>query len=221
MFVLDVPTSTREQGAAMPRRTPVEPRKTPKQRRAQDTVDAIVEAATRICREQGYEATNVNEVARVAGVSVGSLYQYFPSKEALVAEIGRRLGVKMLDVFQEGIAELAFVPLEQAVAGIIKNLIAAFAVDPPLRNALAEVPSAVRAIDVPDFDDMLADALTAYFEFHRDTIRPTNHRLAARLLQTAVEPVALRVTLDGFEGTDRDEVERELAALVLGYLGKR
>ena len=69
----------------MARRGTVEPRKIPRQKRAQQTVDAIVVAATRICRTQGYDATNVNEVARVAGVSVGSLYQYFPSKEALIA----------------------------------------------------------------------------------------------------------------------------------------
>jgi len=206
----------------MPRRNTVEPRKTPKQRRSQETVDAIVEAATRICRDQGYDATNVNEVARVAGVSIGSLYQYFPSKEALVAEIGRRLGVKMLDVFQDGLADLAFLPLEDAVSGMVKRIIAAFAVDPALRRALADVPSAVRAIDVPDFDDMLTEALTAYFAFHRDTIRPTNHRLAARLLQTAVEPVALRFAIvDGFAGAEREEAEKELAALILGYLTKR
>jgi hypothetical protein len=53
------------------------------------------------------------------------------------------------------------------------------------------------------------------------TIRPTNRRLAARLLKTAVEPVALQLTVvDAFQGTDRAEAEQELAALIIGYLAK-
>jgi AcrR family transcriptional regulator len=202
----------------MPRRAQTEPRKIPQQKRAQATVDAIVEAATRICREAGYEATNVNDVARVAGVSVGSLYQYFPSKEALVAEVGRRLGLRMLEVFRDGLTELAFLPLEDAVLGVVRNLIAAFGVDPALRRALSDVPSAVRAIQAPDFDDELTEMLVGYFDFHRDRFRPTNHRLAAKILQTAVEPVALKLTLEGFRDTDSEEAERELAALIVGYL---
>jgi AcrR family transcriptional regulator len=199
-------------------RTLVKPRKIPRQKRAHATVDVIVEAATRICRERGYAATNVNEVARVAGVSVGSLYQYFPSKEALVAEIARRFGARMTAVFQDGVAELAFLPLADAVHGIVRLLLTAFAVDPQLRRVLDDVPTAVLALDVPGFDEMLAEAFTGYFAFHAKSLRPTNHRLAARVLMTAVESVALKMTLDRYEGTDPDEVERELAALVLGYL---
>jgi AcrR family transcriptional regulator len=203
----------------MPRRHTTEPRKTPKQRRSQDTVDAIVEAATRICRERGYEATNVNAVAELAGVSVGSLYQYFPSKEALVAELGRRHGLNMLAVFKDGLAEIGVLPIQDAVFGLVRRLVAAYAVDPQLRRALADVPSAVRAIETPDFDAMLHEWVVGYFEFHRDKIRPTNLRLAARVLQIAVEPVVLRLTVvDAFQGTDREEAEKELAALIIGYL---
>src|SRR5262249_24808562 len=130
------------------RRSTADPRKIPLQKRARETVDAIVEAATRICREQGYASTNVNEVARVAGVSVGSLYQYFPSKEALVSEVARRLGQRMLDACQGpdagvdgapqegGIADLAFLPLRDAATGIVRRSLTAFQVDPHLRRAL-------------------------------------------------------------------------------------
>jgi AcrR family transcriptional regulator len=52
-------------------------------------VDSIKEAATRILKEQGVEGFNTNAVAEKAGVSIGSLYQYFGSKEALIAEIKR------------------------------------------------------------------------------------------------------------------------------------
>jgi AcrR family transcriptional regulator len=58
-------------------------RKAPRQRRAVHTVDALLEAAALVLEEEGLEGFNTNAVARRAGASVGSLYQYFPSKDAL------------------------------------------------------------------------------------------------------------------------------------------
>ncbi len=59
------------------------PRKEPQQRRSRVTYDAILEAAAQILIERGYAATTTNHIARRAGISIGSLYQYFPSKEAI------------------------------------------------------------------------------------------------------------------------------------------
>ncbi len=68
----------------------IHPRKRPKQARAQATYDAILEAAARILEEGGPQQVNTNLVADVAGVSIGTLYQYFPTKEAIVSEIIRQ-----------------------------------------------------------------------------------------------------------------------------------
>ncbi|QUD87426.1 TetR/AcrR family transcriptional regulator [Phenylobacterium montanum] len=66
------------------------PRKTPAQGRSRAMVETIVEAAARVLEEAGAAGFNTNAVAARAGVSVGSLYQYFPGKQALVAELSRR-----------------------------------------------------------------------------------------------------------------------------------
>lgn len=66
------------------------PRKTPKQRRAEATVDSVIEAAARILERHGLEGYNTNAIAKSAGISVGSLYQYFPNKDAITrALVGR------------------------------------------------------------------------------------------------------------------------------------
>lgn len=65
-------------------------RKTPRQARARITFDAIIEAATQLLREGGLAALNTNAIAERAGVSIGSLYQYFPNKDALMVEMIRR-----------------------------------------------------------------------------------------------------------------------------------
>lgn len=59
------------------------PRKLPRQGRSPETVRAIVEAAARILETRGHAGYNTNAVAHAAGVSPGSLYQYFPNKAAL------------------------------------------------------------------------------------------------------------------------------------------
>ncbi|MEA1651524.1 TetR/AcrR family transcriptional regulator [Nitrospirillum sp. BR 11164] len=68
----------------------LKPRKSPTQARAAETVRIILEAAARILEARGLEGFNTNAVAERAGVSVGSLYQYFPGKDALAAALIER-----------------------------------------------------------------------------------------------------------------------------------
>ena len=73
----------------MPRTTKViiKPRKEPSQSRSQRTVEIILQAATRVLAKESLAGFNTNRVAEVAGISVGSLYQYFPNKDALVTAL--------------------------------------------------------------------------------------------------------------------------------------
>jgi AcrR family transcriptional regulator len=70
--------------------SPLSPRKSPRQERSRRTVERILEAAARIFHEQGYVGATTNDIADEAGVSVGSLYQYFPNKDALLATLTTR-----------------------------------------------------------------------------------------------------------------------------------
>jgi AcrR family transcriptional regulator len=73
-----------------PPKARIEPRKNPTQARSADTVEAILEAAARILEDKGFEGYNTNEVASRAGVSIGSLYQYFPNKDAITRSLIER-----------------------------------------------------------------------------------------------------------------------------------
>ena len=75
---------------------PPRPRKLPVQARSRATFEAILEAATRILQAGGHSAITTNLVAETAGISVGSLYQYFPSKEAILSDLLGPLS-KLLD----------------------------------------------------------------------------------------------------------------------------
>lgn len=79
----------------------LEPRKSPGQSRSTETVNALLEAAARILEEQGFAGYTTNAIADRAGVSIGSLYQYFPGKDALtVALIERETATLLAAVAQ-------------------------------------------------------------------------------------------------------------------------
>lgn len=84
----------------------LEPRKRPHQQRSAATVDAILEAAARILERKGLDALTTNAVAELAGVSIGSLYQYFSGKAAILAELIRRERLILL----AGIDRIAHAP---------------------------------------------------------------------------------------------------------------
>lgn len=73
-----------------PRRNPLTPRKIPQQSRAEHTVAAILEAVACVLETRGMAGLNTNRVAARAGVSIGSLYQYFPGKDALIVALCQR-----------------------------------------------------------------------------------------------------------------------------------
>lgn len=85
--------------------TDFKPKKWPKQARSKASFDAIIDGAARLLREQGYEALTTNRIAEQAGVGIATLYEFFPNKEAVVAELAARLMTKVETTMEEAFAE--------------------------------------------------------------------------------------------------------------------
>src|SRR5689334_20025487 len=96
------------------------PRKAPHQERSRATVDAILAATARILVKDGYDRASTNKIAAAAGVSVGSLYQYFPSKEALVAALIEKHSAEMLEIFEAQATQLLGAPMDLAVREVVR-----------------------------------------------------------------------------------------------------
>jgi AcrR family transcriptional regulator len=120
------------------RRRPV--RRQPRQLRARQTVDAILEAVSRLLKRGGVDAVTTNRVAEVAGVSIGSVYQYFPDKRALFVALHERHAEAMGRLVEETLVAHADAPLEPLVRALVHALVDAHAADPRLHEALREVP---------------------------------------------------------------------------------
>ena len=85
----------------------LKPKKWPKQARSKASFDAIVDGAARLLRERGYEALTTNHIAEHAGVGIATLYEFFPNKEAIVAELAARLMTRVEANMEEAFAEAA------------------------------------------------------------------------------------------------------------------
>src|SRR5579864_9824870 len=120
------------------RRPLTNPRKQASQRRSRATVDALIEATARILVREGFDKASTNRVAEVAGVSIGSLYQYFPSKEALVAAVIDRHTQEISAVTRQALVKAAALPIEAAAREFVSVAIDGHRVNPKLHGVLAE-----------------------------------------------------------------------------------
>jgi AcrR family transcriptional regulator len=112
-------------------------RKNPQQARSGALVDALVEATVRVLSADGYKGATTKRIAQVAGVSVGSLYQYFPNKEALVYAVSQRHYEDLLG----RLALISLAPtrqLREAVAEFVQCMIDGHALDPEVHRAVTE-----------------------------------------------------------------------------------
>jgi AcrR family transcriptional regulator len=201
------------------RRSSTEPRKSPRQARARATLDAILTAAAQVLEEVGYERANVNRIAERAGVSIGSLYQYFPTKEALVAAVIQRHSSEMIAFFQRDLPSLGLLPPREAIREIVRRSLQAYAHQPKLRKVIQEeVPRVEIFLRSQEFDDQLAVMCAGYLEFHRAHVRPTDHALAVKILTTAVEGVARRFVVEDARRLTDDDLAEEVTQLVARYL---
>src|SRR5499425_541533 len=107
----------------MTRKVQTNPRKSASQERSRSTVDALVEATARILTKEGYDRASTNKIAEVAGVSIGTLYQYFPSKEALVEAVIERHTQELSEVGQTALLKVAARPIDVAMRELVRAAI--------------------------------------------------------------------------------------------------
>ena len=199
----------------------INPRKSASQERSRLTVDALLEATARILIREGFDKASTNRIAEVAGVSVGSLYQYFPGKEALVAALIDRHNQEVMRLVKGELAEAMNLPLEQAVRKLIVVAVKAHRIDPRLHRALAEqIPRVGRLEKVETFNRENYTIFRTYLESRRKEIRVADLELAAFICVTSIEALTHTAVLH-YKVVANEEMEAlidQATRLVVGYL---
>jgi AcrR family transcriptional regulator len=198
------------------------PRKDASQARSRATVDALIEATARILVREGFDKASTNRIAETAGVSVGSLYQYFPSKEALVAAVILRHSRGLTALVRGALAKVADEPIETSVRTLVAAAIEAHRLDPRLHRVLAEqIPRTGALEDVEAFTKDNYALFRTYLEAHKDELRTADLDLAAFICVTTIEALTHTAVLHRPDVLDGEAAERmvdEATRLVLGYL---
>lgn len=205
----------------MARKPVTNPRKYASQDRSRATVDALVEATARILIREGFDKASTNRIAEVAGVSVGSLYQYFPSKEALVAALIDRHNQEVRQVVQGELAEAVNAPVKQAVRKLVAVAVKAHRIDPKLHRVLAEqIPRVGRLEKVEGFNREYYALFKSYLESRRDEIRAVDLDLAAFVCVTSIEALTHTAVLHHKIASDEamNVLVDEATRLIVGYL---
>lgn len=176
-------------------------------------------ATARVLVKVGYDHTSTNKVAVAAGVSVGSLYQYFPSKEALVAALVERHVTQTLGAIRAEAPSLFAMPVERAVRRFVEMMIDAHRVDPALHRVLCEQLPRVGDLDRIHQVEHEGEALArAFLAAKRDEIEPEDLDIAAFVVVHTVEALTHAAVLLRPELLHRPELVDEVTAVVVRYL---
>ena len=152
-------------------RIELRPRKSPRQERSADTVETILAAATRVLERESLAGFNTNRIAEVAGVSVGSLYQYFPNKAALVVALIEREQARLADGLEAAVTSVSQVPLVDGLSRLAHLAIGQQFQDPVYAAALdheeRRLPIGSR---LALSEGRLVAAILRFLEDHRDEL---------------------------------------------------
>ncbi|MFI2200846.1 TetR/AcrR family transcriptional regulator [Streptomyces sp. NPDC020192] len=189
-----------------------------RQARGQRRIAQLLEAAAQVFCTTGYTAASTNAIAREAGVSPGTLYQFFPNKEAIAVELGDRLIHEMREAYGEALAPVdPATPLEEAIGSAIDRFIA-FNTEHPVFFALMHGP------DIPgrmaEAHDQLHGTLIGRIEALLASLMPG----AAPADVTRTAHVCLGIYKSGLElvlaseGAERTAYVEEIKNVLVRYL---
>ena len=195
-------------------------RRVPVQRRSLDRLERIARAAGALCGEMGPEAVTMEAIAARAETSVGSVYQFYPNKDALLHAVAERYVADLLALLEAGddASEVATLPLDRLVDAVLEPFVAFHRVHPGYfavlfapqsTDALRRVRGRLRAL--------LAARVERLFAARAPTVPPAQRR---RLALTAVEAArALMQYIEvGVPRAARAPMRAELRAMLVAYL---
>jgi AcrR family transcriptional regulator len=201
--------------------TKLNPRRSPRQDRSRETVEAILEAAAHVFEQHGYAAGTTNRIADRAGVSIGSLYQYFPNKDAIVVELMRRHIAEAEEVAWPALEHLVETtpPLHDGLTAIVMGMIGLHQQSPRLHRVLFEEapqPAEIHTLEQAFF--ARASALIGDYLHACPEVTMPDSALAGRMVTQVVDEVTHGVVIHPREKEDAEIYARETVTMLERYL---
>lgn len=199
--------------------THLDPRRKPTQSRSRATVDAILQASAQVLVRDGYAKTTTNRIAERAGVSVGTLYQYFPNKDALVVALCEQHSDEMMALLSASIEELQDASPENATRVIVRAMLEAHAVNPQLHEAIiSNLPKERQFEQILAVNAQAEAMIRVFLELHRDRLATDNIDMAAFIVVNTVEALTHAAVIERPDFLGTEELVDEITRLVCRYL---
>ncbi len=201
------------------------PRKIPVQDRAKVTWNVILDAAAQVLLRRGYEKATTDRIAERAGVSIGSVYEYFPNKESIFAALMLRFNEQRWTAFsaiqiEEELQEETF-GLAATVRAAVRACIAATRLNPKLNTALnLEVPHHVSADQSNAIFNSFLRLSLEKLSTHQDELREADPELMAEFVIYATHAIVDNVAASSPERLASQEFEDELTLMMYRYFSK-
>jgi AcrR family transcriptional regulator len=195
-------------------------RSIPRQSRSQQTLDLILDTAAELFVEAGYETTTTNAIAEKAGISIGTLYRYFPDKDAVLKALADRYQQQSHLLFETLFVEDArYLPPEVLLDRLIDPFLSLYRKYPVYAHILlgADVSADIAAVS----SDMEAEMIAGMADFFR-MLAPHLDKKRAHLVAVvskAVVKLLISLVLASQDAQYQADVTREVKQMLLGYLG--
>jgi AcrR family transcriptional regulator len=199
-------------GRGRPHKTKLKPRKVPGQARSQETVSIILEASARILESDGMQGFNTNAIAAKAGVSIGSLYQYFPNKDSIVLALISSFEKTFHDTVVKAVQGGKGQGLKNRLRSVIQALVSAHYYGPRLKRVLETEEERLGS----EADDSAFHAnLLQLLRDHKKEMAVPVSRVTEQVLMAILRAV---VDLGLASGASSQSTEQRAMHAICGYL---
>jgi AcrR family transcriptional regulator len=203
----------------MPRAARTVQRRKPSQKRAEDTVVVLLDATERVVSKVGFHAATTNHIAKVAGVSIGTLYHYFPTKEALVAAVVHRMWQSELLAVMEHASAFQDAPLKDAIRLVVGALVAEVGKKSALyRHWYSEASHLGELATGLEMSNQASLFIQSVLESKRSEVRPRDLGFAADLVVKTALAMARTGARDYEAQIASGELAEELSDMLTRYL---
>jgi len=193
-------------------------RRRPQQARSQQTVDSILDAAADLVAEAGYESVTTNAIAERAGISIGTLYRYFPDKDAILRGLAVRHLEKVRAIYDEVFTEdLVYLPLPVVLDRLIDPFVALHTACPAYKQILlgSDVSADIAAAS-EEMDAEIIDRIAGFLRRAAPDLDDQRARLVAMICKAQVKALISLLVSD--DEAFRAQATAEMKRILLGYL---
>jgi AcrR family transcriptional regulator len=205
----------------MPRRARTAPRRAPRQKRAEDTIEVLLQATELAIVRHGFHGTTTNRIAEIAGVSIGTLYHYFPTKESLVQAVVHRMWREEYEAMATQLTLLADAPLGVIIRELAKTLVGVVSKRRELVRRWYSEASHLGDLETGlGMSNAAAESVRCALEARRDEVRPLDLAFAADLVVKTALAVARTASRDYPGELASGVLAEELGQMLARYLLK-